>query len=141
MKDALSPVLDPPAHIKLREGDRPYWDSLMRARARNKWVESDLEVAASLARCKADIERLQSEIDEEGDIVENQRGTPIVNPKHNLLETLNRRCVALSRMIHVHAEATVGRAADQPKGNRKQREANETAQSLDDDLIPRPGMH
>lgn len=141
MKSALDGPIDPPAHVHLREGDRPFWNSIVRARARNKWVESDYEVAANLARCKADIERLQREIDSEGDIIENQRGTPIVNPRHTLLETLSRRAVALSRMLHVHAEATIGHAKDQPKGNAKQREAEVVAQSLDNDLIPRPATH
>lgn len=141
MKAALEGPIDPPAHVHLREGDRPFWDSIVRARARNKWTESDYEVAANLARCKADIERLQREIDCEGDVIENQRGTPIVNPKHTLLETLSRRAVALSRMLHVHAEATVGHAKDQPKGNAVQRQAEAVAQSLDNDLIPRPATH
>ena len=141
MRAALDGAIDPPSHVNLREGDRPFWDSIVRARARNKWTDSDYEIAANLARCKADIERLQLEIDREGDIVENQRGTPIVNPRHALLETLSRRAVALSRMLHVHAEATVGHAKDQPKGNAKQREAESVVQSLDNDLIPRPVAH
>ena len=141
MQAALEGPIDPPAHVHLREGDRPFWDSIVRARARNKWTEPDYEVAANLARCKADIERLQREVDAEGDIIENQRGTPIVNPRHALLETLSRRAVALSRMLHVHAEATVGLSKNQPKGNAVQRQANVVAQSIDNDLIPRPMAH
>ena len=105
-------VPEPPVHVNLREGDRPFWDSIVRARDYESWTAADLEQAANLARCKADIERLQVEIDAEGDVLENKRGTPIVNPRHTLLETLSRRSVALSRMLHVHAEATQGRARD-----------------------------
>lgn len=127
-------TIDPPAHVVLREGDRPFWDSVVRARARDTWTTSDLENAANLARCKADVERLQAEITAEGDIVKNDRGTQVLNPKHTLLETLSRRAVALSRMLHVHAEATVGESRDAVKALKTEREAAEVA---DDDLIPR----
>lgn len=131
-------VVEPPPHVKLREGDRPFWDSLVRARARDTWNISDLENAANLARCKADIERITIEIDTEGDIIKNERGTQIVNPKHTLLETLTRRAMALSRMLHVHAEATVGKSEDAAKAlaTEKQAIAAQQKAESDDCLIP-----
>ena len=50
MVDAAKPPIDPPAHVRLRDGDRPFWDGIVRARARDEWCESDLVVAAQLAR-------------------------------------------------------------------------------------------
>jgi hypothetical protein len=133
------PIL-PPAHVNLRPCDVPFWESLTRARARENWTAADLENAANLARCKADIERIQLEITAEGDTVVNQRGTQIVNPKHTLLETLTRRMMALSRMIHVHAEATVGEARAEKKPNQAAGKANQAHEATDDGLIARP-MH
>lgn len=130
--------IEPPAHVHLRGCDHPFWLSIVRARARENWTVVDLENAANLARCKADIERLQTEITAEGDTVVNQRGTQIVNPKHNLLETLTRRAMALSRMLHVHAEATVGEARSEKKPNQTAQKAKEARESLDDGLIARP---
>ena len=127
--------IEPPAHVKLRNGDRPFWDSVVCARARDTWTDADLENAANLARCKADIERLQAEITAEGDIVVNDRGTQIINPKHTLLETLSRRAVALSRMLHVHAEATVGESRDAGKALKNEKAAKQA--TSDDELIPR----
>jgi hypothetical protein len=112
-----SGAIIPPAHVRLRDCDHPFWLSIVNARARENWTAVDLENAANLARCKADIERIQAEITAEGDTVVNQRGTQIVNPKHLLLETLTRRCMALSRILHVHAEATVGEARAEKKQN------------------------
>lgn len=126
--------IEPPAHVALRDGDRPFWDSVVCARARDSWNDADLENAANLARCKADIERLQAEITKEGDVIVNERGTQIINPKHTLLETLSRRAVALSRMLHVHAEATVGESRDQPKALEADKKAKAATH---DDLIPR----
>ena len=128
--------LQPPAHVTLRPGDRPFWEAIMQARARDTWTDSDLATAASLARSQADIERLQAEVDLEGFTIPSGKGVPIVNPKHKLLETLTRRAVSLSRVLHVHAESTVGRSRD--AGNAL---ANERQASLplddEDHLIPR----
>ena len=127
-------VIDPPSHVSLRDGDRPFWDAIVSARASTTWNTADLEQAANLARCKADIERLQKELTEQGDIIENDRGTQVINPRHTLLEVLSRRSVALSRMLHVHAEATVGRSEQQAKRAAPEQDAKAAARSA---LIPR----
>lgn len=122
--------LEPPAHVNLRDSDWPFWYAITSARAANGWNDSDLAKAANLARCQSDIERLSIELGEEGDIIENDRGTPIVNPKHSLLETLSRREVALSRVLHVHTEATVGRSRDSGNKSKAQKEAREAAAAV-----------
>lgn len=130
-----------PKFVNLRPGDKPFWDSIVRARTRDSWTDSDLVLAGNLARCLSDIERLQKEIDIEGDVLKNDRGTQVINPKHSLLETLSRRAVALSRTLQVHAQATQGDSRDQGKKATKQREAEKVLESQDDDdLIPR-AMH
>lgn len=126
-----------PKHLKLRGCDLPFWRAIIDARETRSWNNTDLAKAANLARCQADIERLSDELMHEGDIIINERGTPIVNPKHNLLETLSRREVALSRVLHVHTEATVGRSRDsapRSKAQKAKREALEKVQG--DGLIP-----
>jgi hypothetical protein len=134
---AQAAAIEPPAHVRLRESDWPFWASIVHARAKENWTAPDLENAANLARCKADIERISREIEAEGDTIENQRGTRVVNPKHTLLETLTRRSMALSRMLHVHAEATVGKSEDEQKSSKTARKARETMGKADD-LIARP---
>lgn len=123
---ALGPI-DPPAHVALREGDRPFWNAVVKARARDTWNDTDLTTAANLARTQADIENLQAKLDAEGYVVDDK-----INPKAKLVETLSRRAVALSRVLHVHAEATQGRSRDAGNAlaNERQAEADH------DDLIP-----
>lgn len=126
---ALGPH-EPPAHVTLREVDRPFWRSIMLARARDTWTEIDLTTAATLARTQADIEALQAALDAEGYMVGEK-----VNPRHAVIETLTRRAVALARVLHVHAEATVGKSEDAAKALANERQAR--ASSADgDDLIP-----
>ena len=130
LKAATEKPLVPPKHIKLRPGDRPFWVAITRARARETWNPVDLAKAANLARTQADIERISQEVEEEGDIVVNTKGTQIVNPKHNLLETLTRREAMLSRIIHVHAEATVGKSEDAAKKLKAEQEATKSVNEL-----------
>lgn len=125
-----------PEHVSVPEDAMKFWRSITKARAADRWNDSDLEVAAELARTKANIERLNAELEAEGDVIVNGRGTPIVNPKHNLLETLTRRMVALSRVLQVHAEATQGKSRDQVKANQAQAEAEKAVQNVDSELIP-----
>ena len=107
----------------------------MLTRSTELWTPSDLEFAASLARARARIEENERLLKFEGDIIENQRGTPIANPRHALTETLMRRCIALARALHIHAEATSGES-------RKERPANNAsartrkAKDDTDDLLP-----
>ena len=133
--------IQPPAQVRLRERDWPFWYAIVRARAKDSWTDIDLVHAANLARTQADIEKVQIELDEEGFTLVNERGTVVANPKHSILETLSRRAVALSRSLQVHAHATQGDSHQQVKKNKTQAKARESLQAVeDDDLIARP-MH
>lgn len=135
MAGALTEI-EVPKHVNVPDDAICFWHSITKARAADRWNDTDLEIAAELARTKASIERLNKEIESEGDVIKNDRGTPIVNPKHNLIETLTRRVVALSRMLQVHAEATQGKSRDQVKANKAQSDAAKAASSAEDSLIP-----
>lgn len=130
----------PPEHVQLRDIDMPFWYALVRARVKESWNTVDLQHAANLARCQADIERIQKEILEEGDTLVNDRGTVVLNPKHSLLETLSRRSIALSKHIQVHSVATVGDADKQRGKNSASSKARKTAEKTkgSDDLLARP---
>lgn len=101
----------------------------MLARSRDTWTDIDLVTAANLARTQADIERLQKDLDAQGYMQGDK-----VNPLAKLVDTLSRRALALSRAIHTHAEATVGKSEDASKSLANERNA---AKTEDDDLIPR----
>lgn len=124
---ALGPI-DPPGHVALRPGDRPFWDAIVTSRARDTWTINDLCTAGNLARTQADIERLQSALDSSGYLLSD--GKP--NPLAALVETLTRRTVALSRVLLIHAIATVGKSEDASKALANER----NSAPVDDDLIP-----
>jgi hypothetical protein len=125
---ALGP-LPPPDCVNLRDGDLPYWNCIVTARARDTWTQIDLVNAGNMARTQADIERLQKQLDSEGYM---QGDKP--NPLAKLVDTLSRRALSLARALHVHAEATVGESRDAAKALANERKAADTEAN---DLIPR----
>lgn len=128
-------LLPPPECVKLRKGDLPYWNAIMSARARDTWTEPDLILAATMARAQADIDRLHGDIERIGPITAAANGQPVISAEVKLQELLTRRVMALARMLHVHAEATVGESRDAAKALGNERQAR--AEQDDDDLIPR----
>ena len=127
--------IEPPAHIKLRDIDWPFWYSITKARISNFWTDADLELAANLARCKGDIERLQDECDITPYTYQTPTGTEKIHPTHDLLEKKIRLAVSLSRALHVHAEATGGKSRTERNANTA---APERTQAQGDDLLAKP---
>lgn len=128
-QNAALPPLEPPACVSIRCGDRPFWERIVTSKARDNWTGVDLVSAAQLARAQADIEALQKQIDTEGYIVDGK-----INPAAQMLETLSKRAVSLTRVLQIHALATVGRSADAVGAATLERQAR---QQPDDELIPR----
>ena len=116
-QDAAQGPLEPPAHVTLPDAARPFWAALVRNRARHKWNEADLGNAAILAITQMQVHELIGDVEQ----------APLV-------DKLTRRIVLLSRLLHVHAEATVGRPADSAKPLHLEQQAR--AIERDDDLIP-----
>lgn len=127
-KAAAMGPLEPPAYVTLRPIDKPFWNAIMQARARDTWTEIDLTTAATLARTQADIEQLHGDLAAAGYMLGDKP-----HPLAAIVETLTRRAVALKRVLHVHAEATVGKSEDAAKVLELERQAREQD---DDDLIP-----
>lgn len=136
MQAVLAGDIEPPGHVRLRDGDRPFWLAVVRARARAEWNEADLVHAGNMARCMADVERISSELEHEDDIVTNARGTPIPNPKYAILQQLSARAMALSRLMQMQSRAEAP-AEKRQAARAQERKAREVAGTLEDeDLIP-----
>ena len=131
-QNAAAGAIEPPEHVRLRPGDRPFWDAIVLARPRDTWTDADLALAAQLARTMADIEGLEKQIDADGLLIDGK-----VNPACDLLDKMQRRALAVSRQLMVTTLATVGRAQDINQGATLQREAQAQLDLLTDNpLIP-----
>lgn len=128
-----------PPYIKLHSDVEIRFNEIVRAREFSAWTTVDLEHAATLANALADLDRLRHEVISEGEILINHRGDQVLNPRLKLIETLSRRSIALSRLLHVHPQATAGQSQKQGQRNQQHRDAMAALNAIDDDgLLARP---
>lgn len=97
----MTPLPKPPKHVKMRKGDLPFWDAIIKARALSEWNDANLIIGAQLARCQYDIERESEALELEGSVVKNRLGTPIPNPRQLILEKLSNREMSLMRSLRL----------------------------------------
>lgn len=136
MVAVVLPEFEPPAHVRLPDEARPFWSGIMASRAREEWSKNDFVVAAQLARCQYDIERESILLDGEGSVVENARGTQIMNPRHSVLEQLARREMALMRALGMNAANGQKDRSSQQAARKTQRQAEQVRDELvEDDLL------
>ena len=115
-QNAAQAPIEPPVYVTLPEAAKPFWRALMLNRPRDRWNEADLGNAAILAVTQMQAHELIGDVEQ----------APLV-------DKLTRRIVLLSRLLNVHAEATVGRAEDQAKPLLLEQQARAIER---DDLIP-----
>ena len=66
----------------------------------------DLILLAKIVKMEADIRAAQIELDAMGMMVENKRGTPIPNPLLSVIDTLERRQLAVIRSMSINQTAS-----------------------------------
>lgn len=103
-KDAFSSNGIPlPQGVELRNDDEQViWDQFTRARSRSDWRDMDLIALAKAVKIEADIRAYQRELDAQGAIVENKRGTQIENPLFRVIDVLVRQQLAIMRSLHLN---------------------------------------
>ena len=134
MVNAAKGPIEVPAHVRLRDGDVPFWTGILASRARDEWMPADLVVAAQLARCQADIETQSALLDDEGMTAINKRGTEVLNVRCNALEQLARREMALMRSLRMGGKES-GNGRDDRAGARVERQSAAVRDELADDEL------
>lgn len=136
---ALAAASDLPAwpqHLRQQKGTQPFWEVIIRSRARAEWSENDLVIAAQLARTQLEIEVAAEQLETEGTVIENARGTPVMNPRQSVIEQLARRQFALMRSLQMSGAAGSGsRKEDLQKSRQLERQARETREELAEDYL------
>ena len=135
MEDAHKPPLEVPAHVRLRDCDKPFWDDIITGRPRDEWLKSDFPVIAQLARVQADIEVETQLLEDEGTVLTRPSGMPQANPRVLVLEGMARREMALIRTLRLGGRES-GDASKDAARNRTLRQSAAVLQELaDDDLL------
>jgi hypothetical protein len=127
-----------PDGVELRSDEEVViWEQFTRARAREDWRDMDLLLLAKVVRMEADIRKHQDVLDRSGVLIKNQRGTMIPNPLIAVIDTLERRQLAVIRSMSLNQQASDPRTL-----NAAARNINEGRQVLGylaaDDLIAMP---
>ena len=122
-------VREPPEHIQLEPHERPFWVSIIRARARDEWGMIELSWAAQLARTMALIEKLEREVKTEPLTILTEKGWPAANPKIGLMTHLTGRQVRLASLLRI-AGSVVGDSEDLIPKRKSEREAEATLKRL-----------
>ena len=127
-----------PEGVELRTDDeRIIWDQFTRARAREDWRDMDLLLLAKIVRMEADIRRYQETLDRSGVLIQNKRGTFVPNPLIAVVDTLERRQLAVIRSMSLNQQhsdpRTLNAAAKVAANSRSVIDYFE-----DDDLIATP---
>lgn len=96
-----------PEGVTLRSDDEIIiWDQFTRARAREDWRDMDLLLLAKVVRMEADIRKHQDTLDRSGVLIQNKRGTLIPNPLIAVIDTLERRQLAVIRSMSLNQQAS-----------------------------------
>jgi hypothetical protein len=110
-----------PQGVELRsEEEMIIWEQFTRARAREDWRDMDLLLLAKVVRMEADIRQHQLTLDRSGVLIQNKRGTLVPNPLLSVVDTLERRQMAVIRSMSLNQMASDPRTingAAQAAGN------------------------
>ena len=136
-KGAMDSV-PPPEGVQLRSDEEMViWDQFTRARAREDWRDMDLLLLAKVVRMEADIRKHQETLDRSGVLIQNKRGTLVANPLLAVIDTLERRQMAVIRSMSLNQQASDPRTIN--GAARTLVDARNTMQAFsDDDLIAMP---
>ena len=104
---AINDRIPLPAGVELRsEAELIIWHQFTRARVRSDWRNGDLNLLAKIVKMEADIRAAQIELDAMGMMIENKRGTPVPNPFLSVIDTLERRQLAVIRSMSLNQTAS-----------------------------------
>ena len=74
----------------------------------------DLNLLAKIVKMESDIRAAQIELDAMGMMIDNKRGTPIPNPFLSVIDTLERRHLAVIRSMSLNQTASDPRTINGP---------------------------
>jgi P27 family predicted phage terminase small subunit len=131
---AVQKVIQPP--FELQASESKYFQGIVTAREHETWSDNDKLIAANLAKTYAAIDQLWADIQAEGYVVENQRGTPVANPKVSALNSMTSAMQSLNKTLGLSASQRGLSGAKQGNRNLAEQEARKIIEKVsEDDLI------
>ena len=126
---------------ELKEEHKPYWTEVVNSKPHDYFNMGDLHLLKLYCRVAADIDRLDREVADEGSVVYNGRGSPIVNPRVVVRSYAETRLLSLSTRLRMQPSSRYDSEQDRNQADKK-RKADNAVRAIDDDdddLIARGG--
>lgn len=124
------PVFAFPAELK--DEHKPYWTETVNSKPHDYFTLSDLHLLKLYCRVAADIDRLDREIAEEGSVIVNNRGNPIVNPRILVRSIAETRLLSLSTKLRLQPSARYDSENDRKQSDKK-KHADRAARTIEED--------
>lgn len=129
-------IINPPASVPLNTEETLFFDNIIREFAKADWTPHQIELVALLARTIADYKRESELLREEGAVVTGGMGSPVVNPRKQVVQMHANNIVGFRRSLALHAAAQ-GLKGDVAKTKALSKRF-EAQSPFFDDLIARP---
>lgn len=130
--------LEPPAHVPLEPDAGGFWSDIIASRSREEWAAHDLAFAADLANAQAQLAANRRALRKEGETTVSPAGTPMVNPRVGVVNSLHAQVKAARQSLGLHSAAK----GDHRDVLRRRARAQELEAAADDasgnDLLARP---
>lgn len=133
-KAAKKPLPKIPSHIKLLDGAMPFFEDIVSQRSPDEWTNVHLSLACQLANNMFSIEESTHQLNDEGSVVRNDRGTQIPNPLFNVLQQLKGSQLAILRALSLQKSAGADHR-DVEKRDRAFKAAKDVQNEHEDDLL------
>lgn len=134
VQDAMK-IIPPPDFLSSHA--KKHWVDIMNTRTASAWTPSDLDLASKLARLKTECDELFETLERDGRFITSARGDLVESPVYRAYHKTISLIMSLSRMLHVHPEATQGPAVKQANKHAATATIRQSVREVqDDDLIP-----
>ena len=117
--------------MSLSSAENSVFNGLIDGLPRDYWETYRVRTAANLAKLTIKSEQLMRELDAEGVTIYNDRGTPVMNPKQNALNSTLQSMSTMTRMLGLSASQrgiTEGKSKPLKAAESKARSAHDKAE-------------
>jgi len=101
IKDAEGVISPPDGYTLDSVAEEKMWNIVTSARAKSDWRQIDLLIVHKIVKCETKLRDLERQLEMEGDVIENARGTPMPNPLASMINTQQQRQITLLLKINV----------------------------------------
>lgn len=129
----LGTRIEPP--VKLNDTERAHFDRTISSRELSTWSPHDLTIAVQLAKTLVRLEAISAQLENDGLMLENQKGTQIAHPLLNASMTMASTVQALTRTLGLGASQRALAGSDQKGRNQAEAKARAVIDKARDDSL------